>query len=95
MAKKKYKTKEKEKSLAEPITAYKKTNNKTIHIFSSFEEENEYVAKERAAQSYDKRMQNAETLRKLVFNKYLQPDGSWKPVERIFKIMKPYVNEIN
>ena len=49
-----YKTqKAKSKTVNEPHTVYGKTMDKTIRFFSSFEEEYEYVAKERAMLSYD------------------------------------------
>ena len=47
-----------------------------IVFFNSFEEENLYVAKERAEIPYDKRLSNIEELRKRVFNKYLLQDDS-------------------
>ena len=89
-----YKTpKSKTKTVSEPQAAYGKTMDKTIRFFSSFEEENEYVAKQNALLSYDQRMSNIEHLRKLVFSQYLLPNGSWAPVAKVFKIMKPYTNE--
>lgn len=92
MATKKYKTKKDKKSgVAEPVSVYKKQTTKTVRFFSSFNEENNYVAKQRAAQSYDERMLNAENLRRMVFSEYLLPNGKWKAVERTFKIVKPLV----
>ena len=76
----------------EPEVAYEKAMDKTVRFFSSYEEENEYVAKQRAALSYEERMTYIEDLRKKVFNSYLMPDGRWKPIEKIFKIMSPYTN---
>lgn len=67
---------------------------KTYCFFNSFEEENLYVAKERAEIPYDKRLSNIEELRKRVFNKYLLQDDSWAPIEKVFKIMHPYTNDI-
>lgn len=66
-----------------------------IVFFKSFEEENIFVAKERAKVPYDKRISNIEELRKRVFNKYLLPNGLWAPIEKIFKIMPPYTNDIS
>ena len=76
----------------EPEVAYEKSPDKTVRFFSSYEEENEYVAKQRAALSYEERMTYIEDLRKKVFTGYLMPDGRWKPIEKIFKIMSPYTN---
>ena len=64
-------------------------------VFTSFEEEAIFVAKERAEIPYDKRMIFAEELRKRVFSNFLLPDGTWSPIEKIFKIMPPYCNEIS
>jgi hypothetical protein len=72
----------------EPKTAYN-----TVHIFDSFEEEAKHNARQRAAMSYDERMEQIEGLRKRVFNQYLQPDGSWPSISQKFKIMEPYTNE--
>lgn len=72
----------------EPATAYK-----TIRVFNSFEEAEEFEAKQRAALSYDKRMKHIEELRKRVFNRYLLPNGTWPPISKKFKIMKPYTND--
>ena len=76
----------------EPVATYSVSMDKTIHFFSSHEEENEYVAKQRAALSYEERMTYIEDLRKKVFNSYLLPDGSWKPIEKIVEIMPPYIS---
>lgn len=94
---KKYKSgkTKKPKTVSEPLAVYEKNKNKPVLIFSSFEEENQWTAKERAKLSYNERMINAEKLRRLVYSEYLLPDGSWQPIEKKFKIMKPYVNEIN
>ena len=69
--------------------------NRRVLFFSSFEEENEFVAKERAALSYDERMTHAEKLRKRIFSKFLLPGGSWQPIAKVFKIMPPYTNEVS
>lgn len=92
MKKKKiYKTKKQAASkVNESLAAY---GDKRIAFFNSFEEENEYVAKEKAKLSYDERMKNIEELHKLVFSQYLLPDGKWAPVAKVFKIMKPYTND--
>ena len=66
---------------------------KEIHFFNSFEEENEFTARQRASLSYDERMKNIEQLRKMVFSKYLLDNGSWPPIAKVFKIMKPYTND--
>ncbi len=72
----------------EPEVAYK-----TIRVFSSFEEAAEFTYKERASLSYDERLQHIEILRRQVFGEYLQTDGTWPPVSKTFKIMKPYTND--
>lgn len=90
--KKTYKAKVKSIEVKEPMTAY---STRRIVFFNSFEEENEYVAKERAAIPHDKRMMYIEELRKRVFNNYLLPDGKWSPIEKVFKIMPPYTNDIS
>jgi len=88
------KKKNKPSEFKEPHASYRtKDENRRIHFFSSFEEENEYVAKERAALSYDERMTNAEELRKRIFSNFLLSAGKWKPVAKVFKIMPPYTNE--
>ena len=76
----------------EPLAAY---GERRIVFFNSFEEENLYVAKETAEIPYDKRLSNIEELRKRVFNKYLLQDDSWAPLEKVFKIMHPYTNDIS
>ena len=92
MAKKKAKTKSKLSAVNEPLASYGKRH---IVFFNSFEEENRYVAKERAEIPHNKRMMYIEQLRKRVFNKYLLPNGLWSPIEKVFKIMPPYTNDIS
>ncbi len=84
--------KEKVKKVEEPAVAY---GEKRIVFFKSFEEADEYTAKERAEIPYDKRMMHIEELRKLVYNKYLLPDNSWSSIKKVFKIMPPYTNDIS
>lgn len=90
--KKTYKTKSKTSTVNEPLSSYGDTR---IIFFKSFEEENEFAAKERAEIPHDKRMIYIEELRKRIFNKYLLSDGLWSPIEKIFKIMPPYTNDIS
>ena len=79
--------KAKKKNIAsEPQPAYGSTDNsKTIRIFYSFEEENEFVAKERFALSYNERMLHVEVLRKQIFNKYLLKNGHGLPLQMCLK----------
>lgn len=91
MAKKKA-VKPKVKEVNEPRVAY---GEQRIVFFNSFEEENEYVAKERAEIPHDKRMLFIEQLRKRIFNNYLLPDDSWPAIKKVFKIMPPYTNDIS
>jgi len=65
----------------------------TIRVFESFEEADEFTAKERASLSYDERLEHIEILRKQVYGQYLLEDGTWPPVSKSFKIMKPYTND--
>jgi len=81
-------TKQENNKVEEPATAFK-----TVHVFGSFEEAAEFEAKARADLSYDKRLKHIEQLRRRVFGKYLLPDGTWPPVSKTFKIMKPYTND--
>ena len=67
--------------------------NDKITFFSSFEEENEYTAMQRAGKSYDDRMTEIERLRKWAFHKFLMTDNTWPPISKTFKIMLPYTNE--
>ncbi|MEP7170783.1 MAG: hypothetical protein ABI855_15550, partial [Bacteroidota bacterium] len=62
------KKKQKAVQMKEPQAPYSSIDeNKRIRFFSSFEEENEFVAKERASHTYDERMFYAEELRKRIF----------------------------
>jgi hypothetical protein len=67
--------------------------NDKITFFSSFKEENEFTAMQRAEISFDERMIHIETLRKWVFRKFLQADNTWPSISKTFKIMPPYANE--
>lgn len=87
--KKKYNPNSSINSVKEPEAAYQKTGKKTIRFFSSFEDENEYTAKQRAELSYDDRMIYAEELRRVVFNRFLLPDGSWMPIAKILTMKEP------
>jgi len=80
--------KEKNSEAREPEAAYQ-----TIRIFKSFEEEQEYNAKQSAAVSHEDRLRHAEILRKHVYAQHLQPDGLWPPMSQSFRIMKPYTND--
>jgi len=73
----------------EPTAIYKIGMKKTIRIFSTIEEENEYVAKERAMTSYDERMFNAEQLRRIIYNEYLLPNGKWVPIPKLITLQEP------
>lgn len=80
----------------ETKTTPSKINESTkVTFFSSFEEESEYTAKNRAETSYDLRMINIEILRKSIFHAFLLPDNTWPPISKKFKIMEPYSNEIS
>ena len=80
----------------EPYATYRTSDpNKTVRFFSSFEEEYEFVVKERAALSYDERMTYAEELRKRIFSDFLLSVHRWKPIAKVFKIMPPYTNEVS
>ena len=86
MTKKPHNPKSPRKSKAkEPLADY----GKHIVFFNSFEEEEEYTARQRAALSYDERMLQIEQLRKLAFSKFLLPDGTWPPVAKVFTKRKP------
>ena len=90
------KKKNKPSGVMEPHASYHaKDENRSVYFFSSFEEENEYVAKERAALSYDERMTYAEELRKRIFSNFLLSADRWKPIAKVFKIMPPYTNEVS
>ena len=88
--KKIYNNKSKESITAEPETTYRQIQ---FHFFNSFEEEQEFTARQRANLSYDERIFNIEELRKFIFRKHLLPNGKWPAVEKVFKIMNPYKNE--
>lgn len=82
-------TSESEQNKAEePETAFK-----TVRVFRSFEEEEEYTAKQRAAMSHDERMKHVEGLRKRVFHQYLLSDGTWPSISDTFKIVDPYISD--
>jgi hypothetical protein len=70
-----------------------KINFNTIRVFDSFEEADEFTARERASLSYDERLEHIEILRKQVFGQYLLEDDTWPPISKSFKIMKPYTND--
>ncbi len=82
--------KEKVIQAKEPEVAYGKSIQKTIRMFSSFEEENEFIAKQRYMLSRDERMVYAEQLRKMVFHKYLLPDGTWPPIAKVITLSNPH-----
>ncbi len=82
--------KNKQAKVNEPSVAYGK---RQIVFFDSFEEESEYMAKQRAATSYEKRLTDMEQLRKRIFHNHLLPDNSWKPIAKKFKIMPPYTDD--
>src|SRR5690606_18348728 len=73
-----------ESAINESKAAYDKT---PLTVFDSFEDEGDYVAKQRAETSYEKRLTDVEQLRKRIFPNQLLPDNSWKRVPRIFKIL--------
>ena len=80
----------------EPQPHYGTTDaNKRIRIFSSFQEENEFVAKERAALSHNERMLNAEELRKSLYYNYLLENGTWPAIVNVFEIMPPYIHAVS
>ncbi len=97
MKSKNYKKKvvKKTAKVAEPMATYTFNRNKkvSVAVFNSFEEMSQATAKENASLSYDQRMENLEFLRKQVYNKFLHPDGSWPVLEKVFKIMLPYVTK--
>lgn len=82
--------KNKQTKVKEPSAIYGK---RQVIFFNSFEDEEKYVAKQRAETSFEKRLKDMEQLRKRVFHNHLMPDNTWKPIARIFKIMTPYTND--
>ncbi len=88
MHKKQNKESEEQNRVEEPEAAYK-----TIKFFDSFEEMNEYDAKQRASLSHDECLEQVEELRRHVFHQYLLPNDYWPSVSKSFKIVEPYVNK--
>ena len=84
------KDEKKENELNEPSVEYRTNQQKRITFFKSFEEENEYTHKMRAATSYEERLSNLEERRKIVYNAPLK-NGEWFPLLRKFTVIKlPY-----
>jgi hypothetical protein len=71
----------------EPQTAFK-----TIRIFDSIEEMNEYDSKYRASLSHGESLRQVEELRKRIFHEHLLPKGYWPPISGTFEVVEPYVN---
>jgi len=66
---------------------------KTVRVFNSFEEADEYEAKKRASMSHDERLRIVEELRKKIFSQYLLPDGKWPTLSKKFKISTPHTDD--
>jgi hypothetical protein len=73
----------------EPLGTY--ANGKII-FFKSFDEQEEYERRKMASLSHDELIDKLENMRKFFFKKYLLPDGSWPPLERIITIQKPKIS---
>ena len=75
----------------ESTTDYQKIDNsKTIHFFSSFEEQEEFHRKQMASLTHEELLTNLERMRRLFLREHILPDGKWKPLARTIRIKTPH-----
>ena len=86
MARKKYKTNNIKNEANEPVSIYAE---KSIQIFNSFEEQEDFQRKQMATLGPEELLNNLEKMRKFFLKQYLLPDGSWPPLAKIITIHKP------
>ena len=73
----------------EPQVAYNAIKSKkTITFYNSFEEMEEDRWRFLASLSYEQRLVYLEERRKVKFREYLQPDGTFPPLQRTITIIK-------
>ena len=86
--KKKSSKKDKTSEVNEPAISYGK---RTIHVFKSFAEEEQFKLKKMAAMTPEQLMDTLEAMRRFFLKEHLLADGKWKPLERIITIRKPFI----
>lgn len=74
--------------LKEPSVSY--FSKKEIHIFNSFEEQNDFHLQKMALQSHEECLQKLDELRRIFYKEYLLPDGSWPPIAKVITVKKPF-----
>lgn len=77
---------EDDNQLNEPQAAYNASGKKRITVFKSFEEENEYTHKMRAALSYEECLQALSRNRKRIFKNILLPNHSLPLFKKVIRV---------
>ncbi|MGQ0828978.1 MAG: hypothetical protein ACT4ON_11365 [Bacteroidota bacterium] len=84
--KKTYKTKSKLSLVKEPLVSY---GDKSIHVFNSFKEQEEYLRKKMAELSPKELMNKLEEMRKFFMRDQLLSNGNWPALEKKITIQEP------
>jgi hypothetical protein len=63
---------------------------KTLTFFKSLDDQKDYQLKLMAEQTPFESMRKMESLRRLFLKNFLQDDGNWPPLKRLFKMKKPF-----
>ncbi|GDX51092.1 hypothetical protein LBMAG27_01390 [Bacteroidota bacterium] len=90
------KNKEEENKVNEPIADYsfqKPESNSTIQFFSSLDEMGDQQLKKMAAMSHHELLNQLNVLRKITYKEFLDSDGKWLPIKKVFSMTKLKVNE--
>jgi cupin superfamily acireductone dioxygenase involved in methionine salvage len=60
----------------------------TIHVFNSFDEQEEFHRKEMAALTPRELLSKLEEMRKIFLKEYLHKDGKWPAIKKIIRFKK-------
>lgn len=70
----------------EPAFEYSK-NQKEITFFNSFDEIEDFGRLKMAKMTPAERLNNLEQMRKFFYKDYLNPDGTWPPLDRVITVI--------
>ncbi len=75
----------------EPQAEYQKSDNsRTIHFFSSFDEQEEFHRKQMALLTHEELLTKLDQMRRYFLREHLFSDGSWKPLAKTIRINTPH-----
>jgi hypothetical protein len=79
---------QKKKLVNESATAYQtQLKTKSITFFNSLNEMEDFDRLKMAKMTAAERLEKLEQMRKFFYKEYLNPDGTWPPLDRVIRII--------